>query len=119
MAGKTTIDRAKEQGAKVPADRAAKAEATGDPIPVELDFNGETFAFVVDPDALDDADALEALQQNMPSLMFRALTGEHEGEFRDRLRDENGRLRVSDLAKFVMAGMEAMRLGKSSASPRS
>lgn len=109
----TTAEKAKAAGAKVPADRAAKAEATGAPIPVEITLHGVDFRFEIDPDALDDAEALEELQMNMPRRMFQAIAGDRTGEFREALRDESGRLRVTRLFEFVQAAMQAAGQGKS------
>lgn len=109
---KTTAAKAKAAGAKVPADRAAKAEATGEPIEVAFDVDGIDFKFEIDPDALDDAEALEAMENNIPTKMFAAIAGDHNEEFRDRLREESGRLRVSSMAKFVAGAMQAIGQGK-------
>lgn len=112
---KTTREKAAEAGAKMPEDRAAKAEAKGEPIPVEITLDGVegTFEFAIDPEELDDDEALEQFTMNMPARMFRNVTGEKEAEFIERLRDERGRIRTSTKLEFVVKAMEAVRLGKS------
>lgn len=118
MTSKTT-DAAKKAGAKVPQDRAPKGEARNEPIPVSIEVNGEVFSFAVTPDALDDADALEEMSHGIPFKLFRAIAGERVDEFRDQLREEGGRLRVSTIAEFVVKAMQEAGQGKSWASPRS
>lgn len=112
---KSARDQAALAGAKVPEDRAAKAEAKDEPIDVTITIDGidEPFSFTIDPDDLDDDEALEAMAQARPALMFRNLTGDREEEFVERLRDERGRVRTSRKVEFVMAAMEALKLGKS------
>lgn len=112
---KTTREKAIEAGAKVPEDRAAKAEAKGDLIPVEIELDDVEGAFVfeINPDDLDDDEALEQFTLNMPARMFRNLTGDKENEFIERLRDERGRIRTSTKFEFVVKAMEAAKQGKS------
>lgn len=112
---KSAREQAEAAGAKVPTDRAAKAEALDEPIPVSIELEGfdKPFEFDVDPEALDDADAVDAYAQKNPSPMFRALTGEHAEKFRARLRDDKGRVKLSTIFDFVNSTLEAVGAGKS------
>lgn len=118
----TTKDDAKNKGAKVPQDRAAKAEALGETIHVSFEVDGLEFSITVDQDDLDDADALDDFNINkMPGRLYRILAGEQREQIDKAFRDADakGRVKVSDQAKFVVAAMQAVGQGKSSASPRS
>ena len=62
MSDKNTKSKAKAAGAKAPADRLAKAEATRDPI--HVDYEG--IEFDIPPEALEDFRAFEALDAGNP-----------------------------------------------------
>lgn len=112
---KTAREQAEEAGAKVPADRAAKAEAKNEIIPVTITLDGidEPFELAVDTDELDDDEALEEWSKKMPARMFRNIAGDREAEFIERLRDERGKIRTSTKVEFVVKVMEAIQQGKS------
>lgn len=99
--GKTTAERAAEAGAAAPADHKKpasdeKAQATGAPIEVEV--FGHTY--VIDQDALDDAEVLEDIGRlddgdtgRVPSIMRRMLGEKQHAKVKERLRNpDTGRV---------------------------
>lgn len=101
---KTTKELAAEAGAKVPADHAAKAEATGDLIKV----NVRGFDLEFDPNDLDDDDLMTALEHGSPNLALQVIVGDAKrvAEIKDSLRVD-GKLKRSDLLMFVTEVIQA------------
>lgn len=105
---KTTRQKAAEAGAKVPEDRAAKAEATGEAVDVTV-FGVE---LSIERDVVDDYEAIELLAQNVPTRMFSLIAGDREEEIRDALREPSGKLRASKILSFVLEVLQAVGAGK-------
>lgn len=99
MSYKITKGNAKSIGAKVPADRLAKAEATRDPI--HVDYDG--IEFDIPPEALEDFRAFEALDAGNPFPLFRLIVGDHKDEIYTVLEDENGRVPIDAVTDFMQS----------------
>lgn len=99
MSNKNTKSRAETAGAKVPADRLAKAEATRDPI--HVDYKG--IEFDIPPEALEDFRAFEALDAGNPFPLFRLIVGDHKDEVYSALEDENGRVPIDSVTDFMQS----------------
>lgn len=99
MSDKTTKSKAKSAGAKVPADRLAKAEATREPI--HVDYKG--IEFDIPPEALEDFRAFEALDAGNPFPLFRLIVGDHKDEVYAALEDENGRVPIDVVTDFMQS----------------
>lgn len=114
MTTKTTMERAAGAGARVPADRAVKAEATGERVKVTV----EGFEFEFDPDVFDDDDLMTDLEHGNPHRALLAISSgpEQVEKIRNELRGENGVLKRSDLLNVVVGALEAAGQGKSSPS---
>lgn len=107
----TTREKAAAAGARVPQDRAQKAEATGEFVVLNvLDVD-----VTVDPEALDDYDAVEAFADGDPRPFLRIIAGseEREKEILQELREESGRLRASVVGEFIMTVLKEAGQGKS------
>lgn len=96
---KTTNSNANAGGAKVPADRLAKAEATRDPI--HVDYKG--IEFDIPPEALEDFRAFEALDAGNPFPLFRLIVGDYKNEVYSALEDENGRVPIDAVTDFMQS----------------
>ena len=99
MSDKTTKSKAKAAGAKVPADKLAKAEATRDPI--HVDYKG--IEFDIPPEALEDFRAFEALDAGNPFPLFRLIVGDHKDEVYSALEDENGGVSVDSGSDYMQS----------------
>jgi len=94
---KTTIP----AGAKLPQDRKPKDDGT-----TVVEWKGK--AWVVENDAFDDMDFLEAAENNLYARCGRMMLGAKQyEEFKEHLRDpKTGRAKASELVKFVEAASE-------------
>lgn len=107
----------KKPAAKKPtAAELARREAqskkdTGAPQPVHVEVMG--IALDINPEDLDDYDAMMALEQNNPRPMLELFfPDEDEREAAlDSLRDESGKLRFSTTLEFVGAVFKAIGRG--------
>lgn len=99
MYDKATKDEAKAVGAKVPADKLAKAEATR--YPIHVDYEG--IEFDIPPEALEDFRAFEALDAGNPFPLFRLIVGDHKDEVYAALEDENGRVPIDLVTDFMQS----------------
>ena len=99
MSDKDTKSKAKAAGAKVPADKLAKAEATRDPI--HVDYKG--IEFDIPPEALEDFRAFEALDAGNPFPLFRLSVGDHKEEGYSALEDKNGRVPIDSVTDFMQS----------------
>lgn len=90
---------------------ALEAEAIGSDITVDV----RGVKFQVDPDVLDDADAFDALSNNMPFKMFSLLVPENK---REELRDtceknpKSGGPKLSALVELTGEILQAVGAGK-------
>lgn len=110
----TTKGRAAAAGARVPTDRAAKAEATGELVEVTVDG----FTLKVAPDWLDDDDVMTDVENGKPHLALAKITSgpDQVAKIRESLRGEDGVVKRSALLQFVLDVAEAAGQGKSSPS---
>lgn len=99
MSDRDTKSKAKATGAKVPADKLAKAEATRDPI--HVDYEG--IEFDIPPEALEDFRAFEALDAGNPFPLFRLIVGDHKDEVYSALEDESGRVPIDSVTDFMQS----------------
>lgn len=107
---KTTAARAKDAGAKLPADHAAEQEALASTATVTVD--GFTITF--NPRAVRDYRLNRRLLRGepdaVPDLIERVL-GDQEDAVTDHLADEDGYADMQDLMEFVKRVQEAAGLG--------
>lgn len=111
MAG-TTRDRAQEAGAKLPKDRAASAEATGEVVTVTVDGR----EFVVDPADLSDYRIMRRIHLGDESAaldMIARILGEHEDAVADELEDEKGRVSVQKMTDYMQRVLKEAGWGNS------
>lgn len=104
------VVRAAETGAKVPQDRAQKAEALG--AVREVTYKGITW--VIDPADLNDYRIIEAGSAGNPVPMMRAIIPDDTIRMRvlETLADEKGRIPLEALDEAVHEIMRAVGLGK-------
>lgn len=107
MSDKDAKSKAKAAGAKMPADKLAKAEATRDPI--HVDYKG--IEFDIPPEALEDFRAFEALDAGNPFPLFRLIVGDHKDEVYSALEDENGRVPIDSVTDFMQSIVSEVGVG--------
>lgn len=113
-AASKTTERARKAGAKLPEDHA-KIEADDGTYTVTV--SGVTLT--VEHAVLDDYRLIDAADRGNPSLMFNAVTGDKHDEVLDALEDENGRVPMERIGKFLEQVYKQVGQGNSSASPAS
>lgn len=104
--------------AKKAAARARKAEAQDDPDPVSFEHDGQTY--VIAPDALNDLELFEAIEDGKHLVAIRSYLGAEQWKtFKDSIRNENGRVPAEAAEPFMNKLLEAVGQGNSSASSTS
>ena len=85
---------------KKPNDhQPAKEDVTG-PVSTEVEWEGHVYT--VDAEALDDAELLEFFTDENFVGALRLLLGTKQWvEYKERARDENGRVKATECAKFL------------------
>lgn len=85
---------------KKPNDhQPAKEDVEG---PVSTDVEWEGHVYTVDADALDDAELLEFFtDENFVGALRLLLGGKQWNEYKERARDEKGRVKATEAAKFL------------------
>src|SRR4051794_41085285 len=93
------------EGAKKPADHAAKAEARGESVVVE--HNGATYH--VDRENADNLELMEFTEDQKYISAIRGYLGVDQwSAWKDANRDEKGRVRSADFESFLQAVMDAI-----------
>jgi hypothetical protein len=94
-------------GAKLPEDRAAKAEANDDLIHVTV----RGFDFEFNPELLDDDDILSAMERGIPDPLLTEISSpEQLAEIKKSLRVD-GKLKRSAVLEFAAEVMQEMGEG--------
>lgn len=89
---------------------ARKAEATDEVQYVEFEHNGETYT--VHPDALDNLELFEAVEDEQYLKATRGFIGKEQWDkFKNTHRTEDGRVPMAALEGFLQALMEAIGQG--------
>lgn len=110
-----TAERAREAGAKLPKDHAAKIEANNGIYTVTV--NGVTFD--VEHDVINDYRLIDIADRGNPSALFRAVVGDKHDEVLDALEDEHGRVPMERIGELIKQVYTQVGQGNSSASPAS
>lgn len=101
------------EGAKVPQDHAAKAEAKG--LPVEFDFEGEHYS--IDRENADNLELMEFIEDELYIKAIRGFLGADQwAHWKSVNRDEQGRVSAKNFEPFLNRAMAAIG-GGSEASP--
>jgi hypothetical protein len=104
--------------AKKAAARARKTEAAEDPEPISFEHNG--VRYVIAPDALDDLELMENLEDEKYFAAVRGFVGaEQWATFKATNRNEDGRVPASAAEPFLDKLLEVIGKGNSSASSTS
>lgn len=105
-----TAQRAAEAGATVPQDRLQQAEATDGTVTV--DYRG--FHIELDPDDLDDYDAMSQFAQGVPTQLLAIIfpdERERSRFLRECCADETGKVRFTLAMKATTEIFEALGAG--------
>ena len=97
--------------AKITVVEDAKAEAASD-VPQDITFTFDGHDYVIDGEARLDLELFEAIEDDKFMTAMRGFLGaEQWAEFKDRVRNANGRVTLSDAEPFLGALMEALGEG--------
>lgn len=110
-----TAERAREAGAELPKDHAAKIEANNGIYTVTV--NGVTFD--VEHAVINDYRLIDMADRGNPSVLFKAIVGDKHDEVLDALEDEHGRVPMERIGDLIKQVYEQVGQGNSSASPAS
>lgn len=94
---------------RAPQDRLPKAEAMGGKITVEV----RGISITVDPESLDDYDAVTSLGSGFPEPFLRALVPDDavRAALLDTCKDENGRRKLSTVMEMTAEIAQAVGAG--------
>jgi len=115
VAHSETAELAREAGAKLPKDHAAKIEANNGIYTVTV--NGVTFD--VEHAVINDYRLIDMADRGNPSVLFKAIVGDKHDEVLDALEDEHGRVPMERIGDLIKKVYEQVGQGNSSASPAS
>ena len=115
VAHSETAELAREAGAKLPEDHAAKTEAADGVYTV--DVNGVTLT--VEHAVINDYRLIDLADRGNPSVLFKAIVGDKHDEVLDALEDEHGRVPMERIGELIKQVYTLVGQGNSSASPAS
>ena len=106
--------------AKKPSDRQAKKNEAAPDEAQDIDFEWGGHTYTIPADAFDDVEILELLEDEKNlSVVRRILGGDQWTLWKDRNRNDAGRVPAEPLAEFLEALFAAVGQGNSPASPTS
>lgn len=107
----TTKQTARDKGAKIPADRLAAAEVTGETVTVTVRGHELTF----DPNAVQDYRLQKRIAKGdggAVAELIEIVLGDEEDAIVDELAEETGHVSMPDVMAVVNEAAEAAGLGK-------
>ncbi|WIY84334.1 hypothetical protein [Propionimicrobium sp. PCR01-08-3] len=104
----TAKEAAKAAGAKMPADHAAKVEASEDEF-VEITYDGFDLRF--ERDAVNDFELLEQANAGAPFAMFNLIVGDQKASVLKHLKGDNKRLGMDVVNEWLNGLFEAIQAG--------